>query len=127
MMTLWRNLVAIWIDMTWTAWMAVLAWVGATVSLPVVQAAWGDRALRRGVTVGVLLQDAAVVTILASAWGLGRALLVALVILAMGWAVEYLGSRTGVPFGRYHYTDRLQPQLGHVALDLGLWYLDGGL
>jgi putative membrane protein len=34
----------------------------------------------------------------------------------MGWVVEYIGSKTGFPFGRYHYSDRLQPQLGHVPL-----------
>jgi putative membrane protein len=116
MKALWQYIVTTWVDMTWAAWIALLAWVGATVSMPIVQWGWGDRALRRGVTVGVLLQAAAVIVILASAWGWGRAALVALMVLGMGWAVEYLGSRTGVPFGRYHYTDRLQPQLGHVPL-----------
>ena len=77
---MWQNVVAIWVEMTWAAWMAVLAWVGATVSLPVVQAAWGDRALRRGMSVGVLLQDAAVIVILAYAWGWKSAVLVALVV-----------------------------------------------
>ena len=115
-MTVWQKVVALWVEMTWAVWMAVLAWVGATVSLPVVQAAWGDRALRRGVTVGVLLQDAAVIVILADAWGWGRAILLALMVLVMGWAIEFLGSRTGVPFGRYHYTEHLQPQLGRVPL-----------
>jgi putative membrane protein len=116
MMALWQRVIDIWVDLTWAVWMCVLAWVGATVSLPIVEAAWGDRALRRGVTAGVLLQDAAVIAILVSAWGWWRTGLVALAIVIMGWAVEYLGSRTGVPFGRYHYTDRLQPQLGHVPL-----------
>ncbi len=32
-----------------------------------------------------------------------RALPAALVALAFGWGIELLGSRTGVPFGRYHY------------------------
>jgi putative membrane protein len=116
MKTLWQNMVAIWVDMTWAAWTALLAWVGATVSLPIVQQAWGDRALLRGVTAGVLLQAAAVIAILTSAWGWGRTALIALIVLAMGWAVEFLGSRIGRPFGQYHYTDRLQPQLGRVPL-----------
>jgi putative membrane protein len=116
MKTLWQNVVAAWVDMTWAAWIALLAWVGATVSMPIVQWGWGDRALRRGVTVGVLLQAVAVVALLVSAWGWGWAALVALMVLVMGWAIEFLGSRTGVPFGRYQYTDRLQPQLGHVPL-----------
>ena len=51
------------------------------------------------------------------------AAVVALAIPAMGWAIEYLGSTTGFPFGRYHYTDRLQPQLGHVPLLIPLAWL----
>jgi uncharacterized membrane protein len=116
MTALWQDLVTLWVGMTWAAWIAVLAWVGVTVSMPVVQRVWGDRALRRGVTASVLLQAATVVIILASTWGWGPTALVALIVLSMGWAVEFLGSRTGVPFGRYHYTDHLQPQLGHVPL-----------
>jgi uncharacterized membrane protein len=116
MTELWQRMVTLWVDMTWAAWIALLAWVGSTVSMPIIQWGWGDRALRRGVTVGVLLQAAAVVAILASAWGWARTALIALPVLALGWVVEFLGSRTGVPFGRYHYTDRLQPQLGHVPL-----------
>ncbi len=136
---LWQSVVSTWVNVTWAAWTALLAWVGATVSLPVVQGAWGDRALRRGVTAGVLLLDAAVIAILASAWGWGRTALIALLVLAMGWAVEYLGSRIGTPFGRYHYTERLQPQLGRVPLLIPAawlmmlppawavaWYITGG-
>ena len=116
MTALWQDLVTLWVGMTWTAWIAVLAWVGVTVSMPVVQRVWGDRALRKGVTAGVLLQATAVVTILASTWGWGLTALVTLIVLSMGWAVEFIGSRMGVPFGRYHYTGHLQPQLGHVPL-----------
>jgi len=114
--SVWQNVVAMWVDMTWAVWMTALAWVGATVSLPVVQAAWGERALRRGITIGVLLQDAVVIAVLASAWGWGRTVLVVLMVLVMGWAIEFLGSHTGLPFGRYHYTEHLQPQLGRVPL-----------
>ena len=116
MKSVWQNVVTLWVDLAWAVWMALLAWVGATVSLPIVRAAWDDRALRRGMIVGVLLQDAAVISILASAWGWARAITVALMVLVMGWAIEFLGSRTGVPFGRYHYTAHLQPQVGRVPL-----------
>jgi putative membrane protein len=111
-----QNLADAWASMTWLARGAMLAWVVATMGMPIVKWIWGDRGLRWAVSAGVLLQAAAVLAILASAWGWGWTALIAAVVMAMGWAVEYLGSRTGVPFGRYHYTERLQPQVGHVPL-----------
>jgi putative membrane protein len=107
---------AIWIDLSVAVRIALLAWVGATVSQPIVRWVWGERAVPWGTTATVALQAAAVVAALQAAWGWGWTALVALSIMAMGWAVEYLGSHTGVPFGRYRYTGRLQPQLGHVPL-----------
>jgi putative membrane protein len=94
----------------------MLAWALATMSMPIQKWAWGDRGLRRGVTASVLLQALAVLAVLASAWGWKWSLLVAGAVVAMGWSVEFIGSRTGIPFGRYRYTERLQPQLGHVPL-----------
>ena len=111
-----HNLVSVWAAMTWLARIATLAWVAATMGMPIARWIWGERGLRWGVTASVLLQAAAVLIILASSWGWARAGLLALAIVVMGWAVEYLGSRTGIPFGRYQYTDRLRPQLGHVPL-----------
>ena len=116
MIGLWQSLAAAWATMTWAARIAILAWVSATMSMPVVRWIWGERGLRWGVTASVLLQAAAVLAVLSSAWGWARTGLLALAVMAMGWAVEFIGSRTGVPFGRYHYTERLQPQLGHVPL-----------
>lgn len=116
-------MLSIWSEMSWAVRIALLAWVGATVSQPIVQWAWGERAIRWGTTATVLLQAAAVVAALQADWGWNRTALVALAIMAMGWAVEYLGSHTGVPFGRYRYTDRLQPQLGHVPLAIPVAWL----
>ena len=64
----------------------------------------------------LLLQGAA-----ALCWLLGRhgarGGLAALLVFLLAWAVEYAGVATGVPFGRYHYTGALQPQLfGTVPL-----------
>jgi putative membrane protein len=112
-----------WTELSWTVRIVLLAWVGATISQPIVQWQWGERAIRRGTTVTVVLQAAAVVAALHSAWGWKWTALVAMAIMAMGWAVEYLGSHTGVPFGRYHYTQRLQPQLGRVPLLIPLAWL----
>ena len=48
-------------------------------------------------------------------WLLGRhgarGGLAALLVFLLAWAVEHVGVTSGVPFGRYHYTGALQPQL----------------
>jgi bisanhydrobacterioruberin hydratase len=64
----------------------------------------------------LLLQGAA-----ALCWLLGqhgaRGGLAALLVFLLAWAAEQAGVTTGVPFGRYHYTGALQPQLlGTVPL-----------
>jgi putative membrane protein len=65
-------------------------------------------------------------------WG-GRGASVACVALAVAWAAEHLGETRGLPFGRYSYTDAIQPQLFGVVplpillawlmLALGAWQL----
>ena len=53
-------------------------------------------------------------------------LLVALVVPAIGWAAERIGSTTGVPFGEYEYTDALGPLLGGVPVVVPLaWAMMG--
>jgi putative membrane protein len=32
-------------------------------------------------------------------------------VCLLGFAAEYLGVRTGVPFGRYHFTEMLGPKI----------------
>ena len=94
----------------------LLAWVVEMISVPVLKWRWGARAERAGIILGVLLQAGAVMAVLYTAWGLWPIVRAALIIAGLGWAVEYAGSHTGLPFGRYHYTERLQPQLGGVPL-----------
>ena len=91
-------------------------WVGVIVLLPVVRSAWDERTILLGLTWSVTAQAVAVVGILVLAWGWKRTVVVALLLVAMAWVVERVGSTTGFPFGRYHYTERLQPQLAHVPI-----------
>ena len=123
MTAMWSELRNAWLTLGPVAQAALIAWVLATISLPVARWVWGDRAVRWGVSLGVVLQATTVFTTLWSVWGGQQAVLVGLAIVGMGWAVEYIGSTTGFPFGRYHYTDRLQPQLGHVPLVIPLAWL----
>lgn len=41
-------------------------------------------------------------------------------VAVVGWAVEWIGLRTGFPFGSYGYTDGLGPRLGGVPLVIPL-------
>jgi putative membrane protein len=96
---------------------ALLAlWVLSMILLPVGRWTFGEAAIVPGVTLSALLQAAAVLVILSGAWGARRTLLTAALVIAAAWVVEFVGSHTGVPFGAYRYTDRLQPQLGAVPL-----------
>jgi putative membrane protein len=101
----------------------LLAWVLGLLAMPALKNRWGAEAERRTINLGVLLQTATGLTMLATTWGLGPTLRVALLVLALGWGVEYLGAHTGLPFGRYHYTARLQPQVGGVPLLIPLAWL----
>lgn len=65
-----------------------------------------------------------------SAWGWlwtnfsNRGLALGAMLFLLGVAVEYVGVQTGVPFGTYHYTGVLVPQLpGGVPLALGFAWL----
>lgn len=49
--------------------------------------------------------------VLAYSWQ--RAILFALVVLPSAFLIELFGVTTGIPFGRYHYTDALAPRIVH--------------
>lgn len=56
-------------------------------------------------------------------WGPGPAARSASLLLALGWSAEVVGTRTGLPFGRYAYTDRLRPRVGGVPVLVPLaWF-----
>lgn len=60
-------------------------------------------------------------------WGARRAGLAnASTVIATG-AVERIGTRTGVPFGRYGYSQALQPQVAHVPVIVPLAWFGMGL
>jgi putative membrane protein len=98
-------------------------WLGALILLPVAKYLWGDAGLTWSVNLNVLLQAALVLALLQQAWGLARTLWAALLIILFSWAIEALGLATGWPFGDYHYTDKLQPQVAQVPLLVPLAWL----
>jgi uncharacterized membrane protein len=101
----------------------LIAWVLEMLSIPILERVEGDGAQRRGVVLGVIFQAATVIAVLIPTWGVSRTLVVALGVVVLAWVAEFVGTCTGLPFGRYHYTDRLQPQLSHVPLIIPLAWL----
>jgi putative membrane protein len=102
---------------------SIVLWVLIMIATPVARWALGEVALHFMINLGVLMQAAAVVTVLWREAGWRSALGIALLILPLAWLVEFFGSSTGIPFGRYSYTDALQPQLGGVPLLIPLAWL----
>jgi putative membrane protein len=107
----------------WIVYAVVALWLLAMISVPIQRWSGGDGALPAAISLGVVLQALAVAIILARAWGIGRALAVFGVVVALGWAVEALGHTTGFPFGSYDYTPLLQPQLAGVPLLIPLAWM----
>lgn len=101
----------------------IAAWVLAMISLPILRWTLGDAAIPLGVLLAVLLQASAVLTLLWQAWGARRTLRLAVLIGVLAWGVEAVGSSTGFPFGAYHYTKVLQPQVLGVPLVIPLAWL----
>ena len=89
----------------------LVAWVAGMVAMPIVQWSAGQPGLVATVNLGVLLQASLVVLFLTQAAGPRRAAATVITVAVLAWAAEVIGSRTGVPFGAYHYTEKLQPQL----------------
>ncbi len=100
-----------------------LLWVVTLISLPIVKTVWGGPAVTWGVALGVIFQAVLVLAILGQAWGAARTASAAGIVALVGFISEAIGTATGWPFGAYHYTERLQPQLAHVPLLIPLAWL----
>lgn len=101
----------------------LVLWLLAMISLPIVRWTVGDGLLPWSVTLGVIMQALLVLVVLYQALRLRSILLILAIILPVSWLLEFIGSSTGYPFGQYHYTDRLIPQIGHVPLIIPLSWL----
>ncbi|MCO6452108.1 MAG: carotenoid biosynthesis protein [Caldilineales bacterium] len=100
-----------------------LAWVLAMISLPIQRWLFGDAIIPAGVTLAVVLQASAVLALLTHRWGVARTIRTATLVVILAWLVEAVGSRSGLPFGEYTYTARLQPQALGVPLLIPLAWL----
>jgi len=106
-----------------TTLIPLIFWVLTMLSLPMLGWILGEGYLLRGMSVGVLMQSAAVLIILYNAWGLVRTLKIFVIVTVLAYLAELIGSSTGFLFGKYHYTDLLQPQIAGVPLLIPLAWL----
>ena len=97
--------------------------VAGLLVMPVAQWGTGQSGFMSGIILGVLLQTTVGVLFLAQAAGTRRVVGIVLIVLAVAWAAEFIGSATMVPFGGYGYTSKLQPQLLGVPLLVPLAWL----
>lgn len=109
-------LVMLWMQFSPLSRGLLLLWLLTMLSLPALIRTWGERVRVYVIIASVLLQAATVITILLPVWGVTTTLRSVALVLVLGWLAEFVGSKTGILFGRYHYTQRLQPQLGGVPL-----------
>jgi uncharacterized membrane protein len=93
----------------------------AMVAYPLVRRGGPTRRVLTNVVVGGLA--AATTANAAAGWGWARAAGSMVSVSAATAAVERVGTATGVPFGRYRYTDRLRPIVGGVpaVVPLAWW------
>lgn len=112
------NLQAQWLPLAF-----FVAWVFLMLAMPYLQRLDGGSALVLGLNASVLLQTGTVLTFLLPAWGVRRTSTAVATIALLSWSMEALGTATGLPFGNYHYTNRLHPQILHVPLLIPLAWL----
>ena len=101
----------------------LISWLAVMVSLPLLRQAYGEQTFLQGLALVVLIQLLFVLQVLYQAWGWWSMLRVALGVVFLAWAAEAIGIRTGYPFGSYHYTSLLQPQVLGVPLLIPLAWL----
>lgn len=103
------------------AWGGALAMAAAQIAIPLT-------ARRAGLSSIVVVGLAACATGAAAlTWGWFRAGLAAAVVTPAALLTEVVGTRTGWPFGPYHYTGALRPTVAGVPLIVPLAWLGMGL
>jgi putative membrane protein len=92
------------------------------ISVPIV-AGRGEAYRGRAISIGVVAQVMVVAVTLFGNWPAAKAIVAAVLVPVLGWLAEFIGSRTGIPFGRYHYTEILQPQFHRVPIAIPFAWL----
>jgi lycopene beta-cyclase len=102
----------------------IAVWVVSMIALPIARWIVGESALSWGIIATVIAQVAAVFVVVSQRWGLRRTIWTLVMVGIITWIAETVGSRTGIPFGHYHYTALLQPQIAGVPFFVPLaWFM----
>lgn len=99
-----------------------ILWAASFILLPIIKRIWGAPGERAGTSVGVIASVLFVGSLMVQThrfW----AIPVLIGVPLIGWLSEVVGWRTGFPFGRYRYTEVLQPQLLHVPVIIPMAWL----
>lgn len=100
------------------------AWLLTMIGLPIAVWIYGDEVIPIAINIAAVFQASAVFYIVKQQIGLTHTLKLFTLIAILGLVAEAMGHRTGFPFGDYHYTDLLQPQiLGVPALIPIAWFM----
>ncbi len=98
-------------------------WALGMIAVPIFIWTVGDATLPWVIAWNVVVLSLTALVVLAAAWPFLTVMRALAVVLIGAWLIEYIGSTTGLPFGAYHYTEQLQPQLGGVPLLIPLAWL----
>lgn len=112
----------------WTERVAAVAGVATTAAMiatPLLPRGGRGRRLLSSVVVGGMFATTAANAV--RHWGGRRAGAAAALTAVSTAVVERVGTRTGLPFGRYAYTDALRPQVWHVPVIVPLAWFGMGL
>ncbi len=112
------------LDKHFRLWVASVAvWLLLMIATPIAIWIAGDRYIPAISSLTVIAQAVAVVIALLSRWSVRRMVIAALTLMVLTWGIEFIGSQTGLPFGHYSYTEKLQPQLLGVPLLIPIAWL----
>ncbi len=94
---------------------AIGLWLAVMIAFPIAYWTIGPEVIPVCITIAAVAQATAVYVAMSARFG-WRTLYYLGGVTVMTWLAEFVGHRTGLPFGEYVYTDVLQPQIGGVPV-----------
>lgn len=98
-------------------------WIITLLSMPFIEDNYGENIFTLGIVFSVIIQALSVLSILKNAIGIKQTAYITFAVIFLTWIVEAIGAATGFPFGRYYYTEKLQPKLLNVPVLIPLAWL----
>lgn len=94
------------------------------VSVPILKWMLGTEIIATAITLALSIQSVTVGYALLQRLGWKTTTWSAIIVGTLMWLIEFIGSTSGIPFGKYSYTSLLQPQFGHVPLLVPIaWFM----